>query len=168
MMALCLKRGASYWKHLFSSKGLTLQSSNYVTDKEIALRNIVNNSKMEVRLNTLQDMTGARKKKRRVGRGPGTSKGKTSGRGHKGQKARSGGAIPKGFEGGQTPYYKRLKKHGTKNALFRRLYAPLNLNRLQFWIDTGRIDVSKKITMKTLRDSGCVHNFSSKKKLSWC
>lgn len=61
-----------------------------------------------------------------------------------------------GFEGGQTPFYKRMRKYGFTNKPHLREYAPLNLSRLQFWIDTGRIDASQKITMKTLLDSGCV------------
>jgi large subunit ribosomal protein L15 len=92
---------------------------------------------------------------RRVGRGIGSSKGKTAGRGHKGQKARSGGGPKPGFEGGQTPLRLRVPKRGFHNP-FTRVYHPLNLHRLQEWIETGRLDASQVITMKDLRDSGAV------------
>lgn len=92
---------------------------------------------------------------RRVGRGIGSGRGKTSGRGHKGQKARSGGGPKPGFEGGQTPLRLRVPKRGFYNK-FRRIYHPLNLRKLKEWIEIGRIDPSKMITMKDLRDSGVV------------
>lgn len=92
---------------------------------------------------------------RRVGRGIGSSKGKTAGRGHKGQKARSGGGPKPGFEGGQTPLRRRVPKRGFYNP-FTRTYHPLNLDRLQQWIDDSRLDPNQTITMKDLRDSGAV------------
>eukprot|EP01138_Halocafeteria_seosinensis_P008055 gb/GECG01008231.1/.p1 GENE.gb/GECG01008231.1/~~gb/GECG01008231.1/.p1 ORF type:complete len:285 (+),score=30.40 gb/GECG01008231.1/:1-855(+) len=105
-------------------------------------------------LNTLRDNPGARKKRKRVGRGPGSGSGKTAGRGHKGTYARSGGSVPPGFEGGQTPIQRQLPKSGFTNKKFRKEYETLNLDKLQLWIDSGRIDPSQKITVKTLWDSG--------------
>lgn len=106
-------------------------------------------------LNTIQDRKGARKQKKRKGRGPGSGLGKTAGRGHKGQKARNNGGIRIGFEGGQTPLYRRLPKRGFKNK-FAAPLDPLNVGRLQQYIEDGRIDASKTITMKQLYDSGIV------------
>lgn len=93
--------------------------------------------------------------RRRVGRGIGSSKGKTAGRGHKGQKARSGGGPKVGFEGGQTPMRLRVPKRGFRNR-FARTYNPLGLDRLAEWIEQDRLDPSRVITMKDLRDSGAV------------
>ena len=107
-----------------------------------------------LRLNNLHDNPGAVKKKRRVGRGIGSSKGKTSGRGHKGQKARSGGSIPPTFEGGQTKFYKLLPKRGMNNARHESPMLPLNLETLQNYIDMGRIDASRQITLRELQLSG--------------
>lgn len=107
-----------------------------------------------LRLNNLQDNPGAVKKKRRVGRGIGSSKGKTSGRGHKGQKSRSGGSIPLTFEGGQTKLYKLFPKRGMNNKRHEAPMFPLNLVTLQNYIDMGRIDASKTITLRELQLSG--------------
>lgn len=81
------------------------------------------------------------KKKRRIGRGIGSSKGKTSGRGHKGQKARSGGSIPLGFEGGQTKFYKLLPKRGFTNKRHKANMVPINIGTIQDYIDMGRLHV---------------------------
>lgn len=108
-----------------------------------------------VRLNTLQDNRGATKAKKRKGRGPGSGLGKTAGRGHKGQKARNNGGIRIGFEGGQTPLYRRLPKRGFKNK-FAKKPEPLNLDKLQKFIAAGRLDPSEVITMKQLYDCGIV------------
>jgi|UniRef100_K3X7J1 large subunit ribosomal protein L15 len=110
-----------------------------------------------VRLNTLQDNEGAHKRGKRLGRGIGSGKGKTSGRGHKGQKARSGGGSGRGpgFEGGQTPIYQRVPKRGFNNK-FATPMEPVNLDKLQLFVDMGRLDASKTITMKELVDSGMV------------
>ena len=89
-------------------------------------------------LNELRDNPGARLKSKRLGRGIGSGKGKTSGKGVKGQKARAGVAM-NGFEGGQMPIYRRLPKRGFKN-LFRKEYAPLNLGALEKAIAAGKID----------------------------
>ena len=81
-------------------------------------------------LNTIAPAEGAKHYKRRVGRGIGSGLGKTSGRGHKGQKSRSGGFHKVGFEGGQMPLQRRLPKHGFKNAPFKVTYNVINLDRL--------------------------------------
>lgn len=111
-----------------------------------------------IRLNTLKDNPGATKQKKRVGRGIGSGTGKTAGRGHKGQKSRSGGGVRLGFEGGQTPLHKRLPKRGFRNRFAQKL-NPLNLDKLQSWIDMGRITVPEDgspITMKHLYDANVV------------
>jgi large subunit ribosomal protein L15 len=87
-------------------------------------------------LNTIRDNKGARKSLLRVGRGIGSGKGKTAGRGNKGQKSRSGVAIKgKGFEGGQTPIYRRLPKRGFNNANFTKTFAVINLGDIQSLVD---------------------------------
>ena len=109
-----------------------------------------------LRLNTLQDNKGASRPKKRVGRGEGSGRGKTAGRGQKGQKSRTGGGIPYvGFEGGQTPFYKRIPKRGFTNIFARKMEA-LNVEKLQDWIEQGRIDTTRTITMKDLVDSGLI------------
>ena len=110
-----------------------------------------------LKLNHLQDNPGAIRKKRRVGRGIGSSKGKTSGRGHKGQKAR-GGKVHPTFEGGQTKFYKLLPKRGFTNKRHATPMLPLNVGTLQNYIDMGRLPVTKDDedsnvpTVLTLRD----------------
>jgi large subunit ribosomal protein L15 len=95
-------------------------------------------------LNELRDNPGARPKFKRLGRGIGSGKGKTSGKGHKGQSAREGVAL-NGFEGGQLPIYRRLPKRGFHN-LFRKEYAPVNLGSLDMAIGAGKLDGSQPIT----------------------
>ena len=90
-----------------------------------------------MKLNELKDNCGATKNRIRVGRGIGSGKGKTSGHGQKGQKARSGVAI-NGFEGGQMPIYRRLPKRGFKNP-FAKVFAVVNLDTLQTAIDAGKL-----------------------------
>ncbi len=107
-----------------------------------------------MQLNQLQDNIGAKKARTRVGRGIGSGKGKTAGRGHKGQKSRSGVAI-KGFEGGQMPFYRRVPKRGFNN-IFRVHKAIVNLGRLQSAIDAGKLDVSKPVTMDKMAQAGLV------------
>ncbi|MBV9811945.1 MAG: 50S ribosomal protein L15 [Acetobacteraceae bacterium] len=107
-----------------------------------------------MKLNEIRDNPGARLKSKRLGRGIGSGKGKTSGKGVKGQKAREGVAL-NGFEGGQLPIYRRLPKRGFKNP-FRREYAPVNLAALARAIEIGRIDASQPITEATLRAAGLV------------
>ena len=78
-----------------------------------------------------------RKKRKRVGRGPGSGKGKTCGRGHKGQQSRSGGGTPVGFEGGQMPLYRRLPKRGFNNSIFRKVFAIVNVGQLNAAFEDG-------------------------------
>ncbi|KAJ2783754.1 YmL10, partial [Coemansia linderi] len=107
-------------------------------------------------LNGLRDNRGARKLKKRVGRGHGSGHGKTCGRGHKGQNSRAGNGKPgPGFEGGQTPLTQVFPKRGFKNALRREL-QPLNLDRIQHFINTGRLDPSKPITLREIYRSNLV------------
>ena len=105
-------------------------------------------------LNELRDNSGARLKSKRLGRGIGSGKGKTSGKGVKGQKAREGVAL-NGFEGGQMPIYRRLPKRGFFNP-FRKEYSPVNLGTLEAAIASGRIDVGQPITEATLAAAGLV------------
>jgi large subunit ribosomal protein L15 len=107
-----------------------------------------------MKLNDLRDNPGARKKPMSVGRGIGSGKGKTCGRGVKGQKARTGVSI-RGFEGGQMPLHRRLPKRGFK-TLFPKHYAELNLGRLQEAIEQGRVDVKQPITEAILQQAGIV------------
>jgi large subunit ribosomal protein L15 len=103
-------------------------------------------------LNELRDRPGSRLKSKRLGRGIGSGKGKTSGKGVKGQKAREGVAL-NGFEGGQMPIYRRLPKRGFWNP-FRKEYAPVNLGALAKAIEAGKVDASQPITEDTLRAAG--------------
>jgi large subunit ribosomal protein L15 len=105
-----------------------------------------------MKLNELRDNAGSRLKSKRLGRGIGSGKGKTSGKGVKGQKAREGVAL-NGFEGGQLPIYRRLPKRGFTN-LFRLEYAPVNLGALAKAIASGRIDAAQPITEDVLRGAG--------------
>jgi len=107
-----------------------------------------------MKLNDLRDNPGARKEPITVGRGIGSGKGKTCGRGVKGQKARSGVSI-RGFEGGQMPLHRRLPKRGFK-SLFPKDYAEINIGRLQEAIDDGRIDIKNPITEDFLLENGIV------------
>jgi large subunit ribosomal protein L15 len=107
-----------------------------------------------MKLNELRDNPGATRKRTRVGRGPGSGKGKTAGRGIKGQKSRSGVAI-KGFEGGQMPLYRRLGKRGFTKPN-RKEFAVINLAALQRFIDAGKLDPAAEITEDALVASGLV------------
>ena len=89
------------------------------------------------------------KSRRRVGRGIGSGLGKTSGKGHKGQKARSGGGVRRGFEGGQTPLYRRLPKRGFSNAKFTTRYATINLDDLNKYFKDGDV-----VTPEVLKEKG--------------
>jgi large subunit ribosomal protein L15 len=106
-----------------------------------------------LKLSMLRIIPGARHNKRRVGRGIGCSKGKTCGRGHKGQNARAGGGVRPSFEGGQTPQYKLFPKRGQTNVHAAPM-LPLNLGRLHDYIVMGRVDATQPITLKTLVDAG--------------
>lgn len=108
-----------------------------------------------MKLNELKPRHGSKKKKMRVGRGIGSGKGKTSGRGVKGQKARTGVAV-KGFEGGQMPLHRRLPKMGFRNTPFARKLAELNIGALQAAIDAKLIDTKSQIDEDALVKSGVV------------
>ena len=90
---------------------------------------------MSIKLHELKPAEGSRKNRNRVGRGIGSGNGKTSGRGHKGQKARSGGGVRPGFEGGQMPIYRRLPKRGFKN-IWAKKYAEVNVETLEKKFET--------------------------------
>lgn len=107
-----------------------------------------------MKLNEIRDNEGAHKKRMRVGRGPGSGKGKTAGRGVKGQKSRSGVAIG-GFEGGQMPLYMRMPKRGFNNPNALKL-AEVNLWRLQDAIDAGKLDASGEIKGDALVAAGVI------------
>jgi len=106
-----------------------------------------------MKLNELRDNPGARLKFKRLGRGIGSGKGKTSGKGVKGQKAREGVSL-NGFEGGQLPIYRRLPKRGFTN-IFRKEYAPVNLSAIEKAVEAGKLDASA-ITEASLELAGLV------------
>ena len=105
-------------------------------------------------LNELRDNEGSRYRKKRLGRGIGSGKGKTSGKGVKGQKAREGVSL-NGFEGGQLPIYRRLPKRGFKN-IFRKVYAPVNLGAVEQAIADGKLEASAPVTEAALKQAGLV------------
>lgn len=107
-----------------------------------------------MKLHELQLAEGSRKKRKRVGRGMASGHGKTSGRGHKGQKARSGGGVRLGFEGGQMPLFQRLPKRGFTN-INRKEYAIVNLETL------NRFDDGTEVTPELLIETGIVRNEKS-------
>ncbi len=107
-----------------------------------------------MKLNELSDNSGASKNRMRVGRGIGSGKGKTGGRGVKGQKARTGVAI-KGFEGGQMPLHRRLPKRGFYNP-FSVDYNEVNLGRIQQAVDSGKLDAKAPVTLDALLAAGVV------------
>ncbi len=105
-----------------------------------------------MKLSDLRDNEGAAKNRRRIGRGIGSGRGKTGGRGVKGQKSRSGVAI-KGFEGGQMPIHMRLPKRGFNNIFAKRLNI-INVGALQAAVDAGRIDPGQPVTVEALVATG--------------
>ena len=105
-----------------------------------------------MKLNDIRDNDGARKSRIRIGRGIGSGKGKTGGRGQKGQKSRSGVAI-KGFEGGQMPLHMRLPKRGFNNP-FGKDYAEVNIGMVQKFIDAKKLDGSKVVDHEALKAAG--------------
>jgi large subunit ribosomal protein L15 len=107
-----------------------------------------------MKLNELRDNPGARPKSKRLGRGIGSGKGKTSGKGVKGQKAREGVSL-NGFEGGQLPIYRRLPKRGFKNVS-RKVFAPLNLDVLEKAVGEGKLDAGQTITEASLKAAGVI------------
>ena len=116
-----------------------------------------------MKLNEIKDNLGSTKSRKRIGRGIGSGTGKTSGKGHKGQKSRSGVSI-KGFEGGQMPIHRRLPKRGFTN-INKVYYTELNLDKIQKLIDGKKIDPKKTISYKTLLDLGLVKSKKAKIKL---
>jgi large subunit ribosomal protein L15 len=110
-------------------------------------------------LSNLKPAAGSRKKSKRVGRGNSSGMGTTSGRGAKGQKARSGGSVPQWFEGGQMPIYRRLPKRGFKNFQFRKEYAVVNIRDLAIFEKGAVVD------RKALKDKGKIPNLNVSVKL---
>ena len=106
-----------------------------------------------MKLNEIKDNEGAKKLRRRVGRGIGSSKGKTAGRGVKGQTSRSGVAL-NGFEGGQMPIYRRLPKRGFSNAMFAKDFNIVSLGRLQAAVDAGKLDAKADVDSDALVAAG--------------
>lgn len=116
-----------------------------------------------MKLNELKDNEGARHRRMRVGRGIGSGKGKTAGRGQKGQKSRSGVAI-NGFEGGQQALYRRLPKRGFNN--YNRVeYPVVNVGAIQKSIDEGKLDAKKLVDLDALKNSGLLRPNDSAVKL---
>jgi len=104
-----------------------------------------------MKLHELKPAEGSRQDKVRVGRGTGSGCGKTSGRGHKGQKSRSGGGVRPGFEGGQMPIYRRLPKRGFKN-IWRKEYAEVNVETLNVFDDDTTVDAVALVEMGILKN----------------
>lgn len=105
-----------------------------------------------MKLHTIYATEGATKTRKRVGRGIGSGTGKTAGKGHKGQNARSGGGVRPGFEGGQLPLFRRLPKRGFSNAKFKTEYAVINLS------DLNKFENDAVITPELLKEMGLVKN----------
>eukprot|EP01015_Nassula_variabilis_P013691 TRINITY_DN2127_c0_g1_i5.p1 TRINITY_DN2127_c0_g1~~TRINITY_DN2127_c0_g1_i5.p1 ORF type:complete len:299 (+),score=41.88 TRINITY_DN2127_c0_g1_i5:125-1021(+) len=104
-------------------------------------------------ISNLWDNPGAKRTPKRLGRGPGSGKGKTSGRGHKGHRSRTGGGVNPRFEGGQTPLHRRLPKFG-QNKLNLKQFQYLNLSTLMYYVNTGKIDATRKITLRDMYQAG--------------
>ena len=123
-----------------------------------------------MKLHELEKNIGATHRRKRVGRGPGSGLGKTSGRGQKGQKARSGGSINPVFEGGQLPLYRRLPKRGFTNARFKVTYATINLSDLNVFEDgtvvTPALLKEKRIIKKDLDGVKVLGNGNLERKLT--
>lgn len=109
-----------------------------------------------MKLNTIRDNRGARKQSMRVGRGYGSGKGRTAGRGVKGQKSRTGVSV-NGFEGGQMPIFRRLPKRGFHN-IFRLKFVELNLGALQKAFDSKLLDAQKEVNGVALMEAGMIKN----------
>lgn len=105
-----------------------------------------------MKLHELSPAPGSAKKAYRKGRGIGSGNGKTAGRGHKGQNARSGGGVRPGFEGGQIPAYRRLPKRGFNNALFATEYAIINLSTLDKFDDGAVVNLESLIAAKIIKE----------------
>lgn len=116
-----------------------------------------------MQLNEIKDNPGARKRKMRIGRGIGSGKGKTGGRGGKGQTARTGVRI-NGFEGGQTPIHRRLPKRGFTN-IHRVEHPVINLGSLQKAVDTGSLDAKKAVNLEALKAANLIRSNATSVKL---
>ncbi len=103
-----------------------------------------------MKLNELYSVEGSVKARKRIGRGQGSGTGKTSGKGHKGQNARSGGGVRPGFEGGQLPLFRRLSKKGFSNYIFKTVYATVNVGDLNRFEDGATVDT------KLLKEAGLI------------
>ena len=112
----------------------------------------------DMRLNSLSPAPGSKRAAKRVGRGIGSGTGKTAGRGHKGLKARSGGTVKPGFEGGQMPLYRKLPQRGFNRARFQSTIAIVNVGDLE-------ILTSDKVNLETLTDAGLIRSNSKSVKL---
>ncbi len=108
-----------------------------------------------MKLNELKPAQGSAEKAWRKGRGPGSGNGKTAGKGHKGQNARSGGGVRPGFEGGQIPMYRRLPKRGFTNDMFKKVYAIINV------ADLDRFEEGTEVTVETLIAEGIIKDVKS-------
>ncbi len=108
-----------------------------------------------MKLNDLKDNKGARKERMRVGRGIGSGKGKTAGRGVKGQKSRSGVSGIRAYEGGQMPLYMRLPKRGFNKPNAAK-YVEVNIGRLQAAVDAGKLDAGKPVNAEALIEAGVI------------
>jgi len=108
---------------------------------------------IDVKLNELKPFPGSKKAPMRKGRGPGSGNGKTAGRGHKGQKARSGGGVRVGFEGGQMPLYRRVPKRGFNNAKFAKEYTEVKIEALNIFDD------DTVVTKELLKEKGLINDF---------
>ena len=103
-----------------------------------------------MKLHELHPAEGSVKNRKRIGRGPGSGTGKTAGKGHKGQNARSGGGVRPGFEGGQIPLFRRLPKRGFSNAMFKKEYAVINLS------DLNKFNDGDIVTPELLKEMGII------------
>ncbi len=106
-----------------------------------------------MKLHELKPAAGSAEKAWRKGRGPGSGNGKTGGRGHKGQNARSGGGVRPGFEGGQIPMYRRLPKRGFTNDMFKKVYAVINVEALDRFEDGAEVTVETLIAEGIIKDT---------------
>ncbi|MGE5613435.1 MAG: 50S ribosomal protein L15 [Bacillota bacterium] len=123
-----------------------------------------------MKIHELQPIPGVKKAPVRKGRGPGSGKGKTAGRGHKGQNARAGGGVRPGFEGGQMPLYRRIPKRGFNNKRFAKVYAEVNVSALNIFEDgtvvNGELLKKMGITKKLCDGVAVLGNGELKKKLT--
>ena len=123
-----------------------------------------------MKLHEMHPQDGSTHRRKIVGRGPGSGLGKTSGKGHKGQNARSGGGVRPGFEGGQLPLFRRLPKRGFSNARFKKVYAVVNLSDLNVFNDgdvvTPEILIEKGIVKKELSGIKVLSSGNLEKKLT--